>query len=586
MIPARLRWLWAPLTLAVGAILLVAPMLAEPGAVGATDDWRWFHLHWEASRAAVVLHGELPAWNPYHCGGHVHWANPQTQFLSPAWWPTLAIGAPLGLQLFTLLHLAAGLLSMAWLATEHGLSGAARVTACAVWALSGFFAWHVGGGHVAFQPLWYAPAALAAFHRSLADSRWIAALAGVLALMVLEGGVYPVPFTVVLLGVHATYRCLNADRWTRPLTSVAVAGGVAALAAGIKLVPILSFLRSHPRVTQLEDKVGLAELLTMFVSRSQAPRFGDHVFVWPEYASYVGVAVLVAVAGLLLLRGFRRHCIWWIGLVVSASLTLGDHGGLSPWAVLHSLPVFDALRVPSRFAVLVTLHMAMLAGFALDEAQTAIDQHAWRRTAGGVVRALPVLFALGVTADLATLGQRQFDRFVAPTAPADPATDAAFRMTTTPWRQAWALPGRKEGTIACYEPHRLPRGKVAPGPTHFTYAGGTDTTGVRATAWRPSRVEISGALERKGMVLLNQNDHPGWVLEGDGERTERRGVPTAELPAGPFRVAFVYRIPGLGLGLLATLAGLALLVVLGRTTDERWALTRVSLARRLLHRKR
>ena len=576
------RW-WAPLTLVAGGAVLLLPMLAAPGAVGATDDWRWFHLHWEVTRTALLLHGELPAWNPYHCGGHVHWANPQTQVLSPFAWPALALGVPVGLQLFTLVHLALGLLSMAWLAAEHGITGAARVTACAVWALSGFFAWHVGGGHVAFQPLWYAPAALAASHRALSDSRWIAAVAGVLTLMALEGGVYPVPFTVVLLAIHAAWASAYAGRWLRPIAGLAIAGGVGALAAGIKLVPVLAFLRDHPRTTALDDSLSVAELLRMFVSRSQQARFGDHAFVWPEYASYVGVAVVGALAVLAVRRGLRRHAVWWIGLLVTASLALGDHGGLSPWALLHAAPVFESLRVPSRFAVLVTLHVAVLAGFAIEELQRWVARRDWRRGARGLAHALPVLFAVGVTADLATLGQRQFGRFEAPTQPPDPPTSDPFRMTLTPWRQAHALPGRREGTTACYEPHRLPSGKVAPGPAHFVYGDREDKKALTIRSWRPTRIEIEGEIGDRARVLLNQNDHVGWGVEGGGRRTQLRGMPAAELQPGAVRLAFVYRIPGLGWGLLASLIGCAGLAVVGRTTDERWAAVRAWVRRRLVH---
>ena len=572
-----LRRVWVPLTLAMGGLVLLSPMLSDLSTVGATDDWRWFHLHWEASRAALMLHGELPGWNPYHCGGHVHWANPQTQFLSPAWWPTLGIGAPAGLKLFTALHLIAGLLAMAWLARDLGLTGAALCTACAVWALSGFFAWHIGGGHVAFQPFWYAPAALAAWRRSLMDARWMAAVAGILALMALEGGVYPVPFTALLLLIHAIHRTVTAERGPRPLVGLAASGLVAGLLAGVKIGPVVAFLEAHPRAVSMEDRLGVPELLTMFVSRSQELRFGDHVFVRPEYASYVGVPIVVALALLAFTGGLRRHTVWWIGLAAFAALTLGDHGVWSPWALLHSAPIFGGLRVPSRFAVMVTLHLAVLSGFAVAALQGWVRNRPGQGGPARLARVLPVVFALAVTFDLASLGRLQFDRFDSPTPPAVPTSAATFRMTRTPWRQAWALPARSEGTTTCYEPHRLPPGKVRADRPHEAYPAGAARGRVRVATWSPGRVEVRGELETAGLVVLNQNDHAGWTVDG-GVRASHRGLPASELPPGPFMTTFVYRIPGLALGAFASLLGLMLTWVLARTTDDSWRALGASLS--------
>jgi len=47
---------------------------------------------------------------------------------------------------------------------------------------------------------------------------------------------------------------------------------------------------------------------------------------------------------------------------------MGDHGELSVWSLVHRLPVYDSLRVPTRFAVFFTLPpgAARSAGAALD----------------------------------------------------------------------------------------------------------------------------------------------------------------------------------------------------------------------------
>ena len=207
------RWLPALFFVVCTGAFLAQP-LRHPTHQGRTDDWRWFHFHWEISRTTVVDYGQLPAWNPYQCGGHVHLANPQTQFLSPLAWPALVVGVPLGLKLFIVLHFLAGFASMWWLGAVFRQRPLARAFSAVVFCCSGFFAFHTGGGHSAFLPFLYLPAVLAAFHKGLSDARWLAAAAGLLALMVLEGGVYPVPYSALLLLVVAAYRFLAGGlRW-------------------------------------------------------------------------------------------------------------------------------------------------------------------------------------------------------------------------------------------------------------------------------------------------------------------------------------------------------------------------------------
>ena len=60
-------------------------------------------------------------------------------------------------------------------------------------AACGFFAEHIGGGHLSFTPFLYLPLILWAFRRGLRDVRYGVVVAGLFAVTVLEGGTYPAP---------------------------------------------------------------------------------------------------------------------------------------------------------------------------------------------------------------------------------------------------------------------------------------------------------------------------------------------------------------------------------------------------------
>src|SRR5206468_2796731 len=81
--------------------------------------------------------------------------------------------------------------------TDEGGGVPEQILGAAVMAACGFFAEHIGGGHLSFTPFLYLPAILWAFRRALAappaDFRHAVLAAALLAATVLEGGTYPAP---------------------------------------------------------------------------------------------------------------------------------------------------------------------------------------------------------------------------------------------------------------------------------------------------------------------------------------------------------------------------------------------------------
>lgn len=66
-----------------------------------------------------------------------------------------------------------------------------------------------------------------------------------------------------------------------------------------------------------------------------------------------------------------------VGVALSLGWTPGE--AYSPWALLHRLPVFASLRIPSRTIVLTVLAVGMLAGFGMD--RLAPRRGGWRLAA-------------------------------------------------------------------------------------------------------------------------------------------------------------------------------------------------------------
>jgi len=406
------------------ALVFAAPMLVRCQSAGKswtcepildrhseTDDARQFTMMWEVSRVSLRDFGELPSWNPYHCGGVVHYLDPQVPFPGPLFFLFFWLPAVTGIKLWNVAHLVAGALGARKLAKDHGGNFPEQLLAAALVVGCGSVAEHLGGGQLWFAPFLLMPWVLWSYERALRDPRWTVLLAALFALAVCEGGVYPVPLMFTALALDALARLRSKE----DRRGLAMAGALFAvlfpLLAAVKLLPVLRFLSAIPRLTPLDDAMTVAEVFMAWTTREHPRTFPGHVYVWPEYNAYVGVVpvLLLAVAAIVALvrpgaRSLRLHLWLVLGLAWCA---LGNVPGFSLFGLLHQLPVFRSLRVPSRFLYPATVAAALLIVsllVALRRSAAACSLRPWvHRSLIGA----EVLLALFVSADISiTTGPR------------------------------------------------------------------------------------------------------------------------------------------------------------------------------------
>ena len=243
----------------------------------------------------------------------------------------------------------------------------------------------------------------------------------------------------------------------------------------------------------------------------------DHRYVWPEYDDYVGVlpvALMLAGAALSLfgrgdaaVRRVRR-----IDLAVLAVLVwcaLGGNRGASLFKLLHVLPVFDSLRVPSRFLGPAMVAFGLLAAAALGAGRrwVAARRPAWATGAA----AAAALIAVGVVADLTLTNQRLMQQGVDPPLPDGRARSDFFQNPAASYWRVPAFPVEGYGTSRCYvaltwKPSpwlwlgHNPQAYVQP------LAAGT----VTPTSWTPNRLEYDVQLNAPAVLVINQNYEAAW----------------------------------------------------------------------------
>ena len=550
------------------ALLLLAGwsfLLVRPAGTG-FGDWQYFHHMWEAGREALLRHGEWPHWDPHHCGGITIWGNPQSQVFSPSFFLSLLVGTAFASKLHTLVHLwlaAFGTYRFARLETRSTTLGA--LGAGTVFGASGFFAWHFIGGHATFAPFAFTPWLLLAWRRSEGDLRHAVAVAGWMTLTLLEGGVYPFPYFVLLLAFDALLRA-RAGNLAALLRAGLVAGLLTALLGAVRLLPILGSLSAVPRSTELLQTRSVESLFVSLLD-VMPPLGWNDAFGWPEHAGQVGflgvgLALLGALAG-------RRRGPYVLGALAFASLTFGDLGPASPWALVHRLPIYDSLRVPSRFLVFVTFFLAVLAGLGLD-AVTAAGRSLRPRMRPWLPAALVLALALDLTLSFAPIvrfwngprlqGERA-ERFI---------------LVRGEYLAEYATyPRRGVGSRECYEPMFLPPViGLWSGPALQARVVDADGRSVDPEEARVGEVARTSRtvvfrVEAAAPVTLrvNQRFQPGWRTDV-GRIVPRRGLLEVRLPAGGHVVNLRYEAEGAdvaaGLGALGLLLAGGLVVWGGR----------------------
>lgn len=566
------RWLaWVLPAMVLGYHCL--PLWRETVSWGGTRDWGYFFFLSEVERKTILEYGQFPLWNPYYFGGAVHLANPQTFFLSATFPFILAFGTAIGIRLTITAAIVLAFDGVRRTCRALGVSPLAASIAGTGYAVCGAMAQHLGGGHVGWLGFGVFPYVLWSFHRVLQGSRRHL-LAGALFLAWILGhfGVYPFPYAVLGFGFYALAWALVEWRttpgtWKRFWTIPPIMGVLAVGVMLVRMVPLLDFVRGHPRTVSDSDLLRFPELWEIYVVRHTERQFGTHGWVWPEYGNYFGLAgfiVVVAALGLALASTSRRPILPAVlVLPLFVAFQMGNHQ-LGPWSALRKLPIIENLRVPSRFTILVGVFACLIAGYGLH---LALEWLKGRR---------PLVFAAGATVlvalgaawcfDAANFNRLQWEQTFGTPVPDWLPKSPDFVQDVGDPNRMYAYPRANRGSLMGFEesPLDVSRQLAVGRPEEFLLDPSAGT--VERVRWTPNQVTVRAKLSKPTQVLVNQNFSADWKVEG-GVLVNQQGLLGAEVGPGETVVVFTYRPNTFLVGLAGTLLTLGLMVFLFR----RWA---------------
>ncbi len=342
------------------------------------------HLPLKALQAGQILAGTVPLWNPGLSGGQPLLANLNLFTFHPSTLLFLALDPVSAVNWTVFLQLLLAGWSSFLLARRMGWGEAGALFTSLAFTLSGYML-SLGNLLNMLNSAAWLPLTAWLF---LGWRRNRSPLAGAgcllsLAVQLLGGDPGMVLATLLLLAL-LVFRRESADgperpRW-RELASVAGLSLAAAGLCGLQLLPFLELLRqtvrgwgftfrgatfwsTHPlRLVELHLPAFFGDVDSTVAGALWGHRLFDDGY--PLILSiYAGQAVLLfAAAALLRLRRDRDALLFGLLLVAGLVLSLGGHTPL--YRLVYALPVAGGMRFPSRFLILVTLALALLAGKA------------------------------------------------------------------------------------------------------------------------------------------------------------------------------------------------------------------------------
>ena len=385
---------------ALALVLLLVVVYADPLFTGRNFSGRDlipYGLPMEKSIHDAWARGRFPVWSTDLSGGRPLLPNPNAGTLYPVRPLLSLLSFPAAMRLFPVLHWAVAGVGMLCLLGALSASPAASWVGAATFVFSGVIV-----SQVFYLPLVAAaclqPWLLWALVRPAPPRRKAVVLAVLWSLVFLLGDVFAVATGLIAAALWILVG-LGAGSRLRELATLAAALALAALAA---LPQIVATALLVPETQRAVTAIPLSEVLRFSLSPwrllelavpyafGQIWTLDDH-FVWARgtfacffQTIYCGAFALVALA--VVARG-RDRAGRFASVLAAAGALLAVAGSLVP-AAWRLRPSPIPLRYPEKFAVVLTLALAVAAGLAFDRLRGHAGARRWTLAAAGALALL------------------------------------------------------------------------------------------------------------------------------------------------------------------------------------------------------
>jgi len=546
------RWRWLPYAVFLAVTLILAiPVLKNIGNWGIRD-WDLFTTLHAAAVSAITDYGQFPFWNPYIGGGNILFAHPEVPVLNPLFILLLVFGPLIGLKIQILAVYFIGLTGFYKLARKIGLSFYGAFIPPLVYMLSSYLTLHFSAGHIPFHYFSAFPWLVYFYKKSLDRPIHILSTGAVVAFIILgSGAAVPLLFSLFFLFLISLFD-INRPRKFRPPIFAAGAGICGLLFGAVKFFPMYDYLSRYPWIPEgTVQTTPLWVLPKMFFSMNQSP-FADHiqgyVWGWHEYGAFIGpLVVILAVLGLIFY--FRKDWPYLVLIVISIILALGSfRPPFSPWDLLHHLPGFESIRVPSRFILLAIFAIALPAGRGVD---AVLSLFKFRK---GTLTAVIFAAVLGTHLFICMpiLGET-FTRH-----PETPERNSDFRQTVGDPNRMYTAFLANRGTIraAWLSAYRQGRGILDYNNMVSEWYSDGDAVQVLRRDFTPNRITFDVQTAQGGNLVISQGYDTGWRRTDGKEVDAFHDLVSLRVEPGDKTVEIYYYPDYFNFGLLVSLVSI------------------------------
>lgn len=351
-------------------------------------DFDYFLQVQEAIRKSFLEYGQFPWWNPWIGGGVPLYANPQAGVFSIQTVLSFLFGSIYGLKLSILIYALVGF-SGSWLLLRKFLRISPMYSALLgyTWVFSGFFVAHLPF-HVTFAYYYFLPLLIYLQLRIKKRMGWLffGAVLGLSGLAALHYAFFQTLLILILLAIG---QLINAALNGRSDLKILIISYLKASATFMliithRLIYSAQYVGDSSRVVFDPPNSTTTVFKGLFLPGSGANFFGSRFlsgFEWgaTEYSAYIGFAMLpIALVGLYCLSKIIRNkklklnntqgkflLFTMAGLLITVLLAHGESGRYSLYGFLNDFPVFESLKIPSRWLVFSSFFLTLVAGSLL-----------------------------------------------------------------------------------------------------------------------------------------------------------------------------------------------------------------------------
>ena len=523
----------------LGAVLLASR------ATG--TDWQYFNALSHVVRSSIFHYGQLPLHDPWVCGGIPLAANPQARVFSPTLLFDLLLRPPYSNLLALFVFGWFGAWGMMRLLRDEGISTSGALVGSFFFIHSSWFGLHYAEGHIAFGTMQLLPW-VAWGCRWIHRPKCFAVLAGTLAIMMMDGGIYAVVFSIILSVVMLLTGQIPLAKWWRtggskPLPYLLCGVGAILLMLS-KVVPVTSTFPS--REPELDFySIPLQHLFFMFYGVEQRLLFNSKAgapYGFHEYGCYIGIAASILIVWASVKYSLLKRY-WPVSLAAAIFLWMGIGwgAGFNPWHIVHKIPLLNHAHVQSRILLLFILFIAILLGRAYDQ---RLQTFGWSK---GTKWLLGILLFEGLFFSnqpiIAQFKKQtphdwQFSRLI---------THDRLLVTNPRSQKPGHYSLINHGAKNCYEPavHSLPLESVKSydesdyrGETYLLDGAGTSIL----AGYTPGLIRLTVDTETSSTIAVNTRNWRGWqITTGDAILLEDQPIVTLQVPQGRQTISVRYQ---------------------------------------------